>query len=124
MSASQWAGFGTIDLGNGTDVLNVQVNGSMNISSGGVTNVSNVTTGNLIGTGGNDTVTLTGDQLDEIIIGSGTIDLGLGSDTINLTSTSDDLNDSGSDGQFDPGCRDDIRGHCRVRRHHHPRRPE
>ena len=42
-------------------------------------------------------VRLTGAQLDAIIIGSGTINLGTGaSDTINLTSTSADLNTLGT----------------------------
>ena len=59
--------------------------------------ISNVATGNLTGTGGNNSVTLTGAQLDAIIVGSGTINLGAGtSDTINLMSTSTDLNTLGT----------------------------
>ena len=59
--------------------------------------ISNVETGNLTGTSGTDTVTLSGAQLDAILIGSGTINLGTGTgDTINLTSTSADLNTLGA----------------------------
>ena len=94
MSANQWAGFNTINLGGGTNVLNVVASGD--ISAGAMPTVSNVTTGNLTGTSGNDSITLTGAQLDAIIIGAGTINLGAGTDTINLTSTSADLNTLGA----------------------------
>ena len=94
MSATQWAGFNTINLGSGTNVLNVVASGD--ISAQPTPTVSNVTTGNLTGTSGNDTMTLTGAQLDAIIIGAGTINLGAGTDTINLTSTSADLNTLGA----------------------------
>ena len=93
MSANQWAGFSTINLGSGTNVLNVVASGD--ISAQPTPTVSNVTTGNLTGTSGNDD-TLTGAQLDAIIIGAGTINLGAGTDTINLTSTSADLNTLGA----------------------------
>jgi hypothetical protein len=98
MSAAQWAGFSTINLaadtGSGSDVLNVQVNGAVDISSSGAPTVSNIETVNLTGTGGDDSITLTGAQLNAILSGtsSNTIDLGGGSDTIHLTSTSTDLN--------------------------------
>src|SRR4029453_9575661 len=59
--------------------------------------LSNIDTGNLIGTSGTDSITLTGAQLDAILTGSGTINLGSGTgDTINLTSTSSDLNTLGA----------------------------
>src|SRR4029453_9445387 len=59
--------------------------------------LSNIDTGNLIGTSGTDSITLTGAQLNAILIGSGTINLGSGTgDTINLTSTSSDLNTLGA----------------------------
>ena len=91
LTASQLAGFRTVDLVSGTDMLNVVANG--NISALALATISNVDTGNLIGTSGTDTVTLTGAQLNAILIGSGTINLGAGTgDTINLTSTSSDLN--------------------------------
>ena len=58
-----------------------------NISQLALAVLSNIDTGNLIGSGGNDTITLTGAQLNAILIGSGTINLGAGTgDTINLTS--------------------------------------
>ena len=52
MSAPQWAGFNTINLGSGTNVLNVVASGD--ISARPTPTVSNVTTGNLTGTSGND----------------------------------------------------------------------
>ena len=98
MTAAQLAGFTAINLGSGlltTDVLNVVASG--NISALTMPTISNVETGNLTGTSGTDTVTLTGAQLDAILIGSGTINLGAGTgDTINLTSTSADLNTLGA----------------------------
>ncbi len=95
MTASQRAGFATINLGAGTNVLNVVANG--NISALATPAISNVTTGNLTGTPGTDTVTLTGAQLDAILVGAGVINLGAGTgDTINLTSTSAELNTLGA----------------------------
>ena len=95
LSALQLAGFGTINLVSGTDTLNVVASGD--ISPLAHATMSNVETGNLTGTTGTDTMTLTGAQLDAILIGSGTINLGSGTgDTINLTSTSSDLNTLGA----------------------------
>ena len=95
LSALQLAGLGTVNLVSGTDTLNVVANG--NISQLGLPTVSNIDTGNLIGTAGTDSITLTGAQLDAILTGSGTINLGSGTgDTINLTSTSSDLNTLGA----------------------------
>ena len=96
MLASHFAGmFTAIDLVSGTDVLNVVAAGD--ISAATAATLSNIDTGNLTGTSGTDTITLTGSQLDAVIIGSGTINLGAGSgDTINLTATSSDLNTLGS----------------------------
>lgn len=95
LSAAAWAAAGTINLGGGSNVVNVQANSD--ISADGTPTISNVTTGNLIGTSSDDTITLTGTQMDAILIGSGTIDLGAGTgDTINLKSTSDDLNTLGT----------------------------
>ncbi|WP_246159109.1 calcium-binding protein [Reyranella soli] len=94
MSANQWAGFNAIDLGGGTNVLNVVAGGDTSAALTPVT--TNVTTGSLTGTSGNDSITLTGAQLDAMIIGAGTINLAAGTDTINLTSTSADLNTLGA----------------------------
>lgn len=96
LTASVWAASGPIDLGGGVNVLNVAADGT-DISSAGTPTVAHVDTGNLTGTGNDDTITLTGLQLDNIIIGNGTIDLGAGNlDTINLKSTSADLNTLGA----------------------------
>ena len=93
-SATQWAGFSTIDLAGGIDVLNVEASGDISVLA--TPGVSNVETGNLTGTVSDDSITLTGAQLDAIIIGGGTINLGAGTDTVNLTSTSADLNTLGA----------------------------
>ncbi|MHA4838946.1 beta strand repeat-containing protein [Sphingopyxis sp. MSC1_008] len=92
MSAQQWAAFSTINLAGGSDALTVNVSGAVNISAASATTVSSVATGSLSGSGSADTITLTGAQLDAILAGSGTINLGGGTDTIVLTSTSNELN--------------------------------
>jgi Ca2+-binding RTX toxin-like protein len=95
MTALQFAGFTTIDFVSGTDVLNVIAAGD--ISAMGTPTVNNVDTGNLIGTGGDDTITLTGAQMNAILAGAGTVNLGAGAgDTINLTSTSTEMNTLGA----------------------------
>jgi Ca2+-binding RTX toxin-like protein len=94
-SALQLAGLGAVDLVSGTDTLNVVANGD--ISQLALAMMSNIDTGNLIGTTGNDSITLAGAQLNAILTGSGAINLGSGTgDTINLTSTSSDLNTLGA----------------------------
>ncbi|WP_189635561.1 VCBS domain-containing protein [Rhizobium grahamii] len=98
ISAAQWANFSAIDMNDGNDVLNVKLVGDVDISGASITAVSDVETGNLIGSGGNDSITLTGSQLNAILQGSGSIDLGAGTDTINLKSTSTDLNSLGNNG--------------------------
>jgi Ca2+-binding RTX toxin-like protein len=96
MAAASTIMFTTINLGAGTaDVLNTV--GNSDISAGTLATISNVETANITGTSGNDTFTVTGAQLDALIIGSGLINMGGGSaDTINLKSTSSDLNTSGA----------------------------
>jgi hypothetical protein len=95
LSAVQLTGFGTLNLVSGTDTLNVVGNG--NISALTLATQSNVDTGNLTGTTGTDSITLTGAQLNAILTGAGTVDLGSGTgDTINLTSTSSELNTLGA----------------------------
>ena len=97
MLATSFAGmFTTIDLAGGTDAIAIGVSGTMDISAATAATVSNVETGSLTGTTGNETITLTGAQLDAILIGSGIINLGAGTDTINLKSTSADLNTLGA----------------------------
>ena len=70
-------------------------------------------------------MTLSGAQLDAIIVGSGTINLGSGTgDTINLTSTSTELNTLGSNNASIAGRRGDLGRRRRGRRDHHAERPE
>ncbi len=88
VSALQWAGFTTINLGDGTDVLNIKASGDISGLSVPASIVG-IETVNLTGTTGSDK--LTGAQLNAIIQGDGTINLGAGADTIKLTSTSTDL---------------------------------
>ena len=89
LSASQYGKFTSIDLGNGTDALNVSVSGAVNISSGTAPALTSINTVNLVGSASDDSITLTGSQLNNFTA----IDLGAGtSDTINLTSTSTGLN--------------------------------
>jgi len=95
LTATQLAGFTTVDLAGGTNTLNTVASG--NISASSLPAISNVATGNLVGSTGTDTVTLTGAQLDAMLIGAGTIDLGAGTgDTVTLTTTSAELNTLGS----------------------------
>jgi large repetitive protein len=88
MTASQFIGFSNINMGNGTDTLNVNVTGTVDISSNNIPSITNVENRNLTGSAGNDSITLTGTQLNTFTL----IDLGGGTDTINLTSTSSGLN--------------------------------
>lgn len=96
MTAAQWAGFATLNLGSGSaDTLNVLASG--NIAALATPTLSGIENGSLTGTAGNDTVTLNGAQLNAILSGSGIVDLGAGNgDTVNLTSTSVDLNTLGA----------------------------
>ena len=95
LNATQLAGFTTFDLAGGTNTLNTVASGDISAST--LPTISNIATGNLVGSTGTDTVTLTGAQLDAILIGPGTIDLGAGTgDTITLTTTSADLNTLGA----------------------------
>ena len=124
LSALQLAGLGTVNLVSGfTDTLNVVANGD--ISQLALATMSNIDTGNLTGTSGTDSITLTGAQLNAILIGSGTINLGSGTgDTINLTSTSSDLNTLGAIELIDPGGGGDLRGDGRGWRHDHAVGPD
>ena len=96
LSATQWAGLSSIDMNDGTDVLNVVASGDISADTTNPT-LEEVETSNLVSTSGNDTIKLTGAQLDAILVGSSaTINLGGGTgDTINLTSTSSRLNTLG-----------------------------
>ncbi len=95
MSATQLVGFTTIDLAVGNDILNVVASGD--ISASAMPTLTSIRTGNLTGTTGTDSITLTGTQLNSILTGTGTVNLGAGTgDTINLTSTSTELNTLGA----------------------------
>lgn len=97
LSATQWVMFLTNDLAGGTDTETVVASGAVDISGSGTPTVSNLENGYLTGSGGNDTLTIAGVQLNAILAGSGTINFGAGaSDTLNLTSTSTDLNTWGA----------------------------
>ncbi|MGY0200335.1 Ig-like domain-containing protein [Leptothrix sp. BB-3] len=88
MTAQQYGGFASINLGDGTDTLNVNLSGAVNISAG-TTTVTSTETVNLTGSANDDSLTATGTQLT----GFTAINLGGGTaDTINLTSTSTGLN--------------------------------
>ena len=85
--------FTTIDLGGGVDNSRINVTGSVDVTALATPTISNTENGFLTGSAGNDTLTITGMQLDDLIFGSGIIDFAGGTtDTINLTATSADLN--------------------------------
>lgn len=95
LASTQWANFTTIDTDIGTDTINVLASGD--ISGSGTPTVNNAEDGFLVGTGGNDTTVMTGSQLDAIIFGNGTINLGGGaSDSLGITTTSSTLNTFGA----------------------------
>ena len=80
ISAAQYAAFSTINLGSGTDTLNVNASGTLDISAGIAPLTSGTETINLVGSGGADTVTLSSAQFLKFA----TIDLGVGSDVLNV----------------------------------------
>ena len=88
VSSSQFFSLATIDLGGGTDALNIRVSGNVNFVSSSLPVVSGAESLALIGSAAGSTVTLTGTQAD----GFASIDLGGGSDSLILTSTSIGLN--------------------------------
>ncbi len=94
----QALGFSTIDLGGGAaDTTRVRVEGNIDVTALGTATVTNVENGYLLGSTGDDTLTISGAQLDALIFGSGIIDFGSGaSDTLILTGTSAGLNTLGA----------------------------
>jgi VCBS repeat-containing protein len=97
MTAQQFLGFtGGIDLGNGTDALNVVVSGTVNLSASTLPTLTGVEAVNFIGSAGAEAITVTGAQLNALISSGLTIDLGNGADTLVLTSTSTALNNLGN----------------------------
>lgn len=91
----QALGFSTINLNAGVDNSRVQVSGTVNVTALGTPVVTNAENGFLVGSGGNDDVTISGAQLSALIFGAGNINMGTGFDTINITSTSVTLNTLG-----------------------------
>ena len=92
VSAAQFAGFTSINMAgnNDSDVLNVTINGTVDISGGTTPSISNTETVRLAdASSGSDSIKLTGAQLNLFTSIAFT---GGGSDTINLTSTSTGLN--------------------------------
>ncbi|MBN9580317.1 MAG: VWA domain-containing protein [Afipia sp.] len=84
MTAQQFTGYtGGIDLGGGTNTLNVVVSGAVTLSS--LPTLTGVQTVNVIGSAGADTLTLTGAQLTSLISSGATIDLGNGADTLTIS---------------------------------------
>ena len=92
ITAAQWAGLSSIDMNDGTDTLNVVINGAVDISSSGAAAIAHTEAVNVTGTTGADGLTLTGAQLNALLAANASINLGGGIDTINLTSTSTGLN--------------------------------
>lgn len=88
LSAAQFGGFGSIDLGKGRDTLNVSVSKSADISGLTLASLLGTETVNLVGLASNDTLTLNGNQIGRFMA----LDLGLGSDTLDLTSNVSALN--------------------------------
>ncbi len=91
-SIEQALQFSTIDLQGGNDTSRVNISGDVDVTSLGTPTVTNVENGFVTGSTGNDTLTISGAQLDSLVFGAGAIDFAGGSDTLNLTSTSADLN--------------------------------
>jgi Domain of unknown function (DUF4347)/RTX calcium-binding nonapeptide repeat (4 copies) len=111
LSPEQFARFGSIDLSKNSAVLNIKITPGPTttattvdislLSAPVVSILSGAPAINLIGSIINDTIILTGEQLNAILGGaSRSIDLGAGRDTINLTSTSTALNNHFSFDQF------------------------
>ncbi|MGE0503572.1 MAG: DUF5801 repeats-in-toxin domain-containing protein [Rhizobiaceae bacterium] len=86
LTAAQWAGLNDIDLGGGSDTLDVNVTGSQDVSLLGITNLTGVESRGMSGSGGDDTLTLTTAQLNAFITGGTTVGINLagGSDTVTL----------------------------------------
>ncbi len=95
LTATDLTTYTSIDYGAGNDVQNLSATGD--VSGLSFASISGLDVGNLTGTAGNDSLTITGGQLNTVLAGSGTVDLGAGAtDTINLLSTSSDLNSYGN----------------------------
>jgi Ca2+-binding RTX toxin-like protein len=100
LTATQFAGFTSIDLGSAAgNVLTITVNGSVDFSTTGIPTLSNISAISITGDLAADTITLTGAQLDALLSSTNnSIDLVGGSgNTIALTSTSTNFNSAADD---------------------------
>ena len=96
IGADQLIGATSVNLGGGTDVLDVFVDGTIDVSASVFPGTLTAETKNLTGSAGNDSLTITGGQLNTILLsGSSIIDFAGGSDTLSLTTTSTDFNTRG-----------------------------
>ncbi len=93
IGAGQITSFTSVNLAaGGADILTTDVTGVNDISVATLATITNTETGNVVGSTGNDTLTITGAQLDQLLIGAGVMNFDTGTDVLNLTSTSADLN--------------------------------
>ena len=88
--------FANIDLAGGTDTQNALFAGTQDVTALGTPTTTNVEIGNLIGSTGNDDLTISGGQIDALVFGTGIIDFDTGTDVLRLTSTSTILNTLGA----------------------------
>jgi VCBS repeat-containing protein len=92
LTAAQWAGFGSISMGGGSDTMVTIMSGDMDVSAMGIASISGVGMREFHDTTGNDMLTITGAQFDALVSnGYMTLNQG-GNDTLYLTSTSAVLN--------------------------------
>lgn len=98
IGADQLIGMNTVALNGGTDIIDVYVDGAIDVSASTFPTSITAETKNLTGSANNDTFTVTGGQLNTIMLSTSTIvDFGGGaSDTLSLTTTSSDFNTTGS----------------------------
>ena len=88
VTGTQLSAFTSVNLGGGNDVINVNVTGTTDLSAATFPTITNVEAVNLVGSGGTDSVTLTGAQANIFT----SVNFNAGSDTRTLTSTSIGLN--------------------------------
>ena len=74
--------FTDIDLNGGNDTTRVSITGVVDVTALGTPTVTDVENGFLIGSAGNDDLTISGGQLDALIFGAGTIDFAGGTDIL------------------------------------------
>ncbi len=81
-----------INLAGGTDTSRVNIAGVVDVTALGTPTVNNVENGFLTGSTGDDTLTISGGQLDALIYGGGILDFDAGTDYVYLNTTSASLN--------------------------------